>query len=248
MGRKTVDDYAARAFEFYEKIAGVDDPRAIQEAIISAIRDLGFEFVTCATVPIPGEDAMAGVMLNNRPTEYVSRYVEKKYTAIDPVVTELHRNLRPYSWSDVRNTRDLSKLEATIMDEAREFDVRDGFVVPLVTFTGSLTIFSPCGRTPDLSPRARSAVELIAAAGQQALRRALIKSERDANERERLTDREREIMQWLAIGKSNYEIGAILHISEQTVAKHLQKIMRKLNAAGRTFAVVKALRRGEISI
>lgn len=248
MGRPTLDDYALRAFTFYEKISSITDPDAIREAIIEAIRELGFDYLTCADVPTPGEDAMAGVLLNNRPTEYVTRYVEKNYTSIDPVVTELRRSLRPYSWTDVREGRELTKLELSIMDEAREFDVRDGFIVPIVTFTGSLSIFSPCGRSPDLSPRARSAIELIAAAGHQALKRAVIEKEREASKHERLTEREREIMQWLALGKSNYEIGEILHISDQTVARHVHNIMRKLDAGARTLAVIKALRRGEISI
>lgn len=248
MGRQTLDSYASRAFSFYEEIASIKEPNAIREAIINALRELGFEYLTCADVPLPGEDAMSGVLLNSRPVEYVTRYVEKDYTAVDPVVTELRRNLRPYSWGDVRQNNDLSKFERSIMDEAREFDVRDGFVVPIVTFTGSLSIFSPCGRSPDLSPRSRSAIELIAAAGHQALKRAVIEQERERTKEERLTEREREILQWMALGKSNYAIGEILHISEQTVARHAHNLMRKLDAGARTLAVIKGLRRGEISI
>lgn len=248
MAQTVVDDYAARAFAFYEKIASITDPDAIRGAIVEAINDFGFEYLTCADIPTPGEDAMAGVLLNNRPEEYVARYVSQNYTAIDPVVTELRQTLRPYSWGDVRERRGLSKLERTIMDEAREFSVRDGFIVPILSFTGSLAIFSPCGRDPDLSPRARAAVEMIAAAGHQALKRAVVGKAREDHQAERLTNREREILQWVALGKSNSVIGEILGISELTVVRHVHNLMRKLDAGARTVAVVKALRRGEISI
>ena len=56
-----------------------------------------------------------------------------------------------------------------------------------------------------------------------------------------LTEREREILRWIHIGKSNIEIGAILGISPLTVKNHVQKILRKLNVQNRTQAVGKAL-------
>jgi transcriptional regulator EpsA len=56
-----------------------------------------------------------------------------------------------------------------------------------------------------------------------------------------LTEREREILRWIHIGKSNIEIGTILAISPLTVKNHVQKILRKLNVQNRTQAVGKAL-------
>jgi transcriptional regulator EpsA len=56
-----------------------------------------------------------------------------------------------------------------------------------------------------------------------------------------LTQREREILRWVHLGKSNIEIGAILGISSLTVKNHVQKILRKLNAQNRTQAVGKAI-------
>ena len=56
-----------------------------------------------------------------------------------------------------------------------------------------------------------------------------------------LTEREREILQWVYNGKSNGEVGAILAISPLTVKNHVQKILRKLNVVNRAQAVGKAL-------
>lgn len=56
-----------------------------------------------------------------------------------------------------------------------------------------------------------------------------------------LTDREREILRWISLGKSNSEIGTILGISPLTVKNHVQKILRKLNVVNRAQAVGKAL-------
>lgn len=56
-----------------------------------------------------------------------------------------------------------------------------------------------------------------------------------------LTKREREVLVWVANGKSYWETGQILGISEGTVRIHLASIRKKLNAANTTNAVAKAL-------
>ncbi len=56
-----------------------------------------------------------------------------------------------------------------------------------------------------------------------------------------ITPREQEILKWIYLGKSNFEIGAILGISPLTVKNHVQKILRKLNVVNRAQAVGKAL-------
>jgi transcriptional regulator EpsA len=56
-----------------------------------------------------------------------------------------------------------------------------------------------------------------------------------------LTVREQDILKWIYLGKSNFEIGAILKISPLTVKNHVQKILRKLNVVNRTQAVGRSL-------
>jgi len=52
-----------------------------------------------------------------------------------------------------------------------------------------------------------------------------------------LTDREREVLQWLAGGKTDRDIALILGISPRTVHKHLQRVYEKLGVETRTAAV-----------
>ena len=53
-----------------------------------------------------------------------------------------------------------------------------------------------------------------------------------------LTRREIEVLEWVARGKTNTEIGMILHISPRTASKHLEHIYTKLGVESRTAAVV----------
>jgi len=61
-----------------------------------------------------------------------------------------------------------------------------------------------------------------------------------------LSERELEVLQYLANGRSNKEIGQILYIGESTVKSHVRSILTKLEAMGRTEAIAVATRRGLI--
>jgi DNA-binding CsgD family transcriptional regulator len=56
-----------------------------------------------------------------------------------------------------------------------------------------------------------------------------------------LTDREAEVLAWLARGKTNEEIAEILGTRPRTVGKHLERVFAKLGVETRTAAVMRAL-------
>jgi DNA-binding NarL/FixJ family response regulator len=59
-----------------------------------------------------------------------------------------------------------------------------------------------------------------------------------------LTSRELEVLQNVANGNRNRDIGHLMHISEETVKTHIRSIMQKLGALDRTQAITIAARRG----
>lgn len=63
-----------------------------------------------------------------------------------------------------------------------------------------------------------------------------------------LTAREAEVLELMAAGKSNQEIGTLLFVTESTVKAHVNSILSKLNVTDRTQAVTAALRRGLVRL
>lgn len=61
---------------------------------------------------------------------------------------------------------------------------------------------------------------------------------------DRLSPREREILQFIARGQSNKEIARALDLSESTVKIHVQNMLRKLNLSSRVQAAVFAVEHG----
>jgi two-component system response regulator NreC len=64
---------------------------------------------------------------------------------------------------------------------------------------------------------------------------------------DRLTPREREILQLVAEGKSNKEVASLLNLSVYTVETHRSKVMQKLNLKGVPELTLYAVRKGIIS-
>ena len=119
---------------------------------------------------------------------------------------------------------------------------------------GSDRIFAALSVSREQKPDAPQALKLLLPFIDSSLRRMpLAPVRRAASERiaERssvrvaaLSDRERQIMDWVAMGKTNPEIGCILSISEFTVKNHMKSIFSKLDVTNRAQAVSKLTRMG----
>ena len=62
-----------------------------------------------------------------------------------------------------------------------------------------------------------------------------------------LTPRERSVLDLVAEGLTNRQVGERLFISDKTVSVHVTRVMHKLDAGSRTEAVARAYRRGLLS-
>jgi DNA-binding CsgD family transcriptional regulator len=126
-----------------------------------------------------------------------------------------------------------------------------------------LTRFFPDATALDVVPRAiadwldgdfttpftlhDSAAKLIVRSPRDTERRLLLLSEercRPLPSSPRLTPREREVLRWLAEGKSNGAIATILGVASGTVKQHVEHILAKLGVENRTAAAAYARTHG----
>jgi transcriptional regulator EpsA len=132
-------------------------------------------------------------------------------------------------------TRELERLGATqlLVHGVHDADGR------------ALTLFTFACRPGSVGPRQMYLAQLLAPSLHAAWVRTQLSRTASAVEKASgqnvLTVREQDILKWIYLGKSNFEIGAILKISPLTVKNHVQKILRKLNVVNRTQAIGKSL-------
>jgi NarL family two-component system response regulator LiaR len=153
----------------------------------------------------------------------------------------------------------MSGLEATRQITANQPDVR---VLVLTSFAGDDKVF-PAIKAGALGYLLKdSGPEELVQAIQQVYRgesslhpsiaRKLLRELSDPSQRgadtDPLTEREIEVLQLVARGRSNRDISVQLAISEATVRTHVSKILSKLNLCSRTQAALYALREGLASL
>jgi transcriptional regulator EpsA len=118
-------------------------------------------------------------------------------------------------------------------------DVRSALVHGVVDrFAGTRHVFAALGPLPVEPEAAPSALKLFISVLDTAVRATPLAAPEAAADRP-LSERERQIMHWIARGKTNPEIGCILRISEFTVKNHVKSIFSKLDVSNRAQAVAK---------
>jgi LuxR family quorum-sensing system transcriptional regulator CciR len=148
--------------------------------------------------------------------------------------------LRPFLWDQLSEQYQLQPDEMRVLDEARQAGLKHGMSVPLFGPLGRLSVVSFASRFDDADPQ-NSKGHLNALAWH--FHSACVEITRPAEEkRVALSEREQDCLRWVAEGKSSWEIGRILQISENTVNFHLKNAMRKLGATSRIQAVIVATR------
>jgi hypothetical protein len=146
------DQYGKRALDFVQRLQQLTNYDEVCRHITAELEWFGFSWVTSFSIPGPGCQLKDGILLNNRPKEYVDRYAEKNYVIHDPVVKELRRNMNPYSWGGVREGRDLKKSERAIIDEARDCRVETKITDCLGADAGRSFAMSVPNRTGPAAP------------------------------------------------------------------------------------------------
>lgn len=180
------------------------------------------------------------------PDEWMEIYLEGGAQIDDPMPDLVMRRGKVMTWEDAINGAKLTPAQKAFFKLARENGLTAGLGFPLWGARGQ-NAFVAIG-LPDASVTIplgtlRTVHTMLLAAHQKIVEL----SSGDIPE-PTLSEREREVLTWVAKGKSNNDIGTIIAISPETVATYMRRIYAKLDCNDRIGAVIKALRNGLIRI
>jgi LuxR family transcriptional regulator, quorum-sensing system regulator BjaR1 len=239
----TSREWGRRVLDFVDAVEKLAAPGVIR-LFETEIRACGFHAYIMTEIPQPGV-ALADVTLaNGWPQEWFDIYTHENFVAVDPVARLGATTVQPFGWSEARYDKDSDPAAHVVMTRATEFRLMDGYCIPMHYDEGSAVV-SLATEYLNLDPIAKNAMQLVGVYAHNRIR-SLARPERQ--EPSLLTAREREVLRWVAGGKTSWEISVILKISERTVKFHLVEASRKLNTVNRTSAVATALARGLIKL
>ena len=239
-------DISRAAFDFVDDIARLSDQRLLMDRFDRELNGYGFHAWLISSLPNPGERAGSLAMLNGWPQGWTDLYTRLNLIQNDPMVAHCLRSTAPFEWRDAPYDP-LSNLKAKeVMDRATDFRMKEGFCVPIHTSDGYQAVVTMAGERLELAGKVRRALNLMAL---YAYGKAIELCAPTRFPAPRLlTKREREVLQWTAVGKTSWEISQILGVAESTITAHIKAAAAKFAAPNRVATVVAALRRGEISL
>lgn len=210
------------------------------------IGEFGYEYFRCAEVVRRNDPLDPYVAFGEISEDWCERYKEQKYVFSDSTVQLGLQSKYPFAWSDVQKKKRISSVAKRIFEEAEiEFGYRDGLVVPIHLDNGSVSMFSIIGEAPDISDPVRRGLGMAAVFMHSKARNFVMEEAEIASNKAPVSVSKRQLdcIQWVAEGKSDWEISRILGISESTVHNHIEAAKKGFAVNTRVQAVVEAARR-----
>lgn len=190
--------------------------------------------------PDPNEELM--VIAEGYPEDFLEDVFKHNYMRVNPLPDLATRCADPFFWSDVPAMTELLEAEEHFVTEAM-LRLGEGLAIQVFGPMSRNGLFNVGFGTTRPTFSARDMKEMQLAC--QLSHLAYVKMTPDyVHGSTQMTAREREVLEWIAKGKSNSVIADILGISVHTVDTHVRRIFRKLDVNDRTTAAVKGLGAG----
>jgi LuxR family transcriptional regulator, quorum-sensing system regulator BjaR1 len=237
-------DYARAAFDLIDDFDQTRTPEEVVERLAASLSGFGYSAILITAVPEPPQRVEPYFLMNGWPRGWSRHLANESYYADDPAAAWCRRTINPFEWSEPAREGPSASGDVPATDN---LGLKRGFLVPVIRASGSISCVTMAGERPEFESHAKRAVYMLSLYA-HARAVSLLDCTDGTGPRRDLTSREREVLHWIAAGKSSWDVSVILGISERTVNWLISRAARKLNAVNRTQAVVNAIRSGQIYI
>lgn len=202
----------------------------------------GYTHYTSPNSPMgPREDSL---LLSNQDPGYFKRFIEGGLYVHAPILRWALEHTGSCSWRYVQeNVANLSAKEHEVLAVNKEFGVTAGYTICFAEGTsrakGIISLAGPVGASQQeidaIWDRHGREIEAM----NNVVHLKIISLPHD-KVMPRLSDRQREVLEWVGDGKTNQDIATILGVKAATVEKHLRLAREKLGVETTAQAVLKA--------
>lgn len=231
----------------FMSVMQVRDREQLRGELVRFAADLGFGTVSALSVfdhPVTGPEF---VSVGNTPQAYQAEFSEASIARRDPVMQHCKRSSVPIIWDQGTYT---SCAQGDMWEVQAAHGLHNGIALALHLPEGKHFVLGVDREQPvpahkgELT-RVVADLQLFAVYAQDAALRILMPAPVE-QELPSLTPREVECLRWTMDGKTAWEIGSILGVTERTVVHFVNNAMHKLDCVNKHQAAMKALRLGLI--
>ncbi len=231
----------------YSSVLQARDRDEFRDEVVRFGRALGFETVSAVAVIDHGIGRSEFAVVDNTPREFLGVFNDPKAMRRDPVMQHCRRQSLPIIWDQGTYT---SQGQGELWEEQARYGYHTGIAMALHLPEGKhfmLGVDRDRALPSDRHELTRvvADLQLFAVHALDAALRVLVPAA-SSPDAPSLTPRELEALRWTMEGKTAWEVGSILGITERTAVLHVNNAMRKLGCVNKHQAVLKALRLGLI--
>ena len=229
--------WSAWSDDLYHEILSQRETGSVIALLEREVNRLGFEYYACAIRHVIPFTRPPTEILGSYPADWINHYREQQYAAVDPVFLNGLHSRKMVVWDDK-----LFNTCRNLWGEAREHRLRIGATFPLRTSNHALSVLSVAREHETITASEIDRISAYLHCLIEGVMQRLHELQHPmlTSLQIRISQREREILQWTADGKSSGETALILGISINTVNFHLKAIQKKFGAPNKTLLVAYA--------
>jgi DNA-binding CsgD family transcriptional regulator len=235
---------ASDAFDCIDSFERAQGAAEVGDIVAKGVAAAGCECFMIACFSRDCAEYRRGVLVSRIPEEWRRYQFERRESDINALQGASLMRGQPIAWNEMVPDAGLERRRRRLTKEGREFGLRNGLCIPLYGPNGETAIANFSGYDIDDSAPTRLAMHVMAIG---AYFRLWQPAGWDNRMRAVFTPREVDCLSWVAQGKTDWEIGEILHLRESTVHGYVEAAKHKLGVVTRMQAVVGAIRVGAIS-
>lgn len=234
--------------ELLEKLAAVQSKEELRATAFDYFKTLDAPLMSYHHLPPIGafDQGVLNLQTEGFPDEMLARYIGEKLFLIDPIPDYAQKTTVPFRWSEISKLTNLRPEQKQLMRDFVSAGMGDGY---------AFQVFGPGGRNGvfglgfgkvvrTFKPVVMREIHCLC----QAIHLRFCEIiERHIPEATGLSKREREVLEWVARGKSNSDIATIMGVSAHTVDAYLRRIFLKLGTTDRVTAAIRGVGSGIIT-
>ena len=214
----------------YLSVMEAKTPADFRTEVVRFAQSLGFSTVSATAVVDQSAARSDFYIVDNTPVAYEQSFSDRGLAQIDPVMQHCKRAAVPIIWDQETY---VSKGQGELWEHQARFGYQTGVALALHLPEGRHFFLGvdrdrPLSTKPRTLTRVVAELQLFAVHAQDAAFRIFAPPPAKPVDRPTLTPRELEALNWTMDGKTAWEVGAIMSISERTAVLHLQNAMHKL--------------------
>lgn len=235
-------------YETYFEIADSADEATFLNRLVRFAESRGFPLINATAVLADPTPARLRKLkcVRKVPPGWEDQVYNPEAAKRDPCCRMMRKAYRPFAYDQATY---VEWDAADLWEEQARFGYRTGVSAVLHAENGKhfcvgLDRDEPLPADQNALMRVMADLQLMTSFVQDTAFRLLLPTEVDETASEQLTARQLEVLKWASAGKSAWETGAILAISESTVAKHLEAARQRLGCSSKAQAVARAFSQG----